>query len=142
VDTGLVNSVAQIQKEVFGAKDILDVWRGDIAEQIVAQELVSHDYSVLNKRKYWLRNKKGSDAEIDFILQHDSKIIPIEVKSGHNAKLKSLQVFMESSPAEIAVRIWSKEFSVDEITLSSGKKYKLYNAPFYYVAHWKKLITF
>jgi predicted AAA+ superfamily ATPase len=139
VDTGLVNYVANIQKEVFGAKDILDVWRGDIAEQIVAQELIANDYKVSTKRKYWVRDKKGSDAEIDFIVLHDSQIIPIEVKSGHNAKLKSLQIFMENSPAVIAVRVWSQAFSVDEITLPSGKKYQLYNIPFYYAGRLKHI---
>jgi predicted AAA+ superfamily ATPase len=92
------------------------------------------------KQKYWVRDKKNSDAEIDFILQHDSRIVPIEVKSGHNAKLKSLQIFMENSPADIAVRVCSKVFSVDEITLPSGKKYKLYNVPFYYVEQLKNRI--
>lgn len=140
LDTGLVNYVANIQKEVFGAKDILDVWRGDIAEQIVAQELLSNDYNVSTKRKYWVRDKKGSDAEIDFIIQKDSRIIPVEVKSGHNAKLKSLQIFMENSPAEIAVRIWSQPFSIDEITLPNNKKYRLYNVPFYYAGQLKKLM--
>jgi len=140
IDTGLVNYVANIQKEVFGAKDILDVWRGDIAEQIVAQELLSNDYNVSTKRKYWVRDKKGSDAEVDFIIQKDSRIIPVEVKSGHNAKLKSLQIFMENSPAEIAVRIWSQPFSVDEITLPDSKKYRLYNVPFYYAGQLTKLI--
>jgi len=140
IDTGLVNYVANIQKEVFGAKDILDIWRGDIAEQIVAQELISNDYNVSTKRKYWVRDKKGSDAEVDFIIQKDSRIIPVEVKSGHNAKLKSLQIFMENSTAEIAVRIWSQPFSVDEIILSNNKKYRLYNVPFYYAGQLKKLI--
>jgi len=74
----------------------------------------------------------GSDAEVDFIIQIDSRIIPIEVKSGHHAKLKSLHIFMENSPADIAVRIWSQPFSIDDVTLPNGKKYKLYNVPFYY----------
>jgi predicted AAA+ superfamily ATPase len=140
VDTGLVNYVANIQKEIFGAKDILDVWRGDIAEQIVAQELIANDYNVSSKRKYWMRDKKGSNAEIDFIIQKDSRIVPIEVKSGHNAKLKSLQMFMENSLADIAVRVWSQPFSIDEITLPTGKKYKLYNVPFYYAGRLKQIL--
>jgi len=140
IDTGLVNYVAGIQKEVFNAKDILDVWRGNIAEQVVAQELLSNDCKVSSKRKYWVRDKKGSDAEVDFIIRKDSQIIPIEVKSGHNSKLKSLQIFMENSNAEIAVRIWSQPFSVDEITLPNSKQYRLYNVPFYYTGQLKKLI--
>ncbi|MDR1610310.1 MAG: AAA family ATPase [Candidatus Symbiothrix sp.] len=140
LDAGIVNYVADIQKEIFGAKDILDVWRGDIAEQIVAQELIANNHNVSTKRKYWVREKKGSDAEIDFLVQKDGKIYPVEVKSGVNAKLKSLQIFMENSTAKTAVRVWSGNFSIDEITLPDGKTYELYNIPFYYVAHLKQIV--
>ena len=132
-DVGLVNYAANIQKEVFESKDILDAYRGKIAEQIVAQELLAYETRVSSQRAFWVREKKGSDAEVDFILQYDSKIIPIEVKSGHNAKLRSLHLFMENAPHNIAVRIWSQPFSIDEITTPNGKKIKLLNLPFYYV---------
>ena len=133
LDCGLVNYAANVQKEVFGTADILDAWRGKIAEQIVAQELLALDCRVSNQRNFWVRNKKDSDAEVDFVLQKDSKVIPIEVKSGHNAKLKSLHLFMEEAPHDIAVRVWSQPFSIDEVTTQKGKKFKLINLPFYYV---------
>jgi len=133
LDCGLVNYAANLQKEVFAAMDILDAWRGKIAEQIVAQELFALDYRVLNQRNFWVRSKKDSDAEVDFVLPRDGKVIPIEVKSGHNAKLKSLHLFMEEAPHDIAVRVWSQPFSIDDITTQSGKKFKLINLPFYYV---------
>jgi predicted AAA+ superfamily ATPase len=133
LDCGLVNYAANVQKEVFGATDILDAWRGKIAEQIVAQELLALDNRVSNQRNFWVRNKKDSNAEVDFVLQQDSKVIPVEVKSGHNAKLKSLHLFMDEAPHDIAVRVWSQPFSVDEVTTQNGKKFKLINLPFYYV---------
>ena len=133
LDCGLVNYAANVQKEVFGAADILDAWRGKIAEQIVAQELLALDSRVSNQRNFWVRNKKDSDAEVDFVLQYDSKVIPIEVKSGHNAKLRSLHLFMEEAPHDIAVRIWSQPFSVDEVSTQKGKRFKLINLPFYYI---------
>jgi predicted AAA+ superfamily ATPase len=133
LDCGLVNYAAGVQKEVFGATDILDAWRGKIAEQIVAQELLALDSRVSNQRNFWIRNKKDSDAEIDFLLQHDGKVIPIEVKSGHNAKLKSLHLFIDEAPHDIAVRVWSHPFSIDEVTTQKGKKFRLINLPFYYV---------
>jgi len=133
LDCGLVNYAANVQKEVFGALDILDAWRGKIAEQIVAQELLALDNRVSNQRNYWVRNKKDSDAEVDFILQYDNKVIPIEVKSGHNSKLKSLHLFMEEAPHDTAVRVWSQPFSIDEVATKNGKKFRLINLPFYYV---------
>ena len=133
LDCGLVNYAANVQKEVFGATDIMDAWRGKIAEQIVAQELLALDNRVSNQRNFWVRNKKDSEAEVDFVLQYDNKVIPIEVKSGHNAKLKSLHLFMDEAPHNIAVRVWSQPFSIDEVMTQKGKKFKLINLPFYYI---------
>ncbi|MDR1182890.1 MAG: DUF4143 domain-containing protein [Bacteroidales bacterium] len=105
LDCGLVNYTTNVQKEMFGAKDLLDAWRGRIAEQIVAQELLALDSCISNQRNFWVRNKKNSDAEIDFVLQFDGKVIPIEVKSEHNARLRSLHLFMDEYPHDIAVRV-------------------------------------
>jgi len=139
-DVGLVNYAANIQKEIFESKDILDAYCGKIAEQIVAQELIAYETRVSTQREFWVREKKGSDAEVDFILQYDSKIIPIEVKSGHNAKLRSLHLFMNDAPHNVAVRVWSQPFSIDEITTPSGKKFKLLNLPFYYIGRLKEIL--
>ncbi|GHT72436.1 ATPase [Bacteroidia bacterium] len=133
LDCGLVNYAAKLQQEVFGSKDILDAYRGKIAEQVVAQELLALDSRVSNQRNFWVREKHTSQAEIDFVLQFDGKVIPIEVKSGHNAHLKSLHLFMDEVPHDIAVRVWSQPFSVDEVTTQKGKKFRLLNVPFYYV---------
>jgi len=140
-DVGLVNYAANIQQEVFGSKDIIDAYRGKIAEQIVAQELLAYETRVSAQRAFWVREKKGSDAEIDFVLQYDSKIIPIEVKSGHNAKLRSLHLFMDEVSHNIAVRVWSEPFSIDEVTTPNGKKIKLFNIPFYYVGQLKEILN-
>jgi predicted AAA+ superfamily ATPase len=140
LDCGLVNYAAHVQKEVFGAKDILDAWRGKIAEQVVAQELLAIDNRVSAQRNFWVRDKNTSQAEEDFVLQYDSKIIPVEVKSGHNAKLKSLHLFMDEAPHNIAVRIWSQPFSIDEVTTQNGKTFKLINVPFYYVGGIEKIL--
>ncbi|MDR1160987.1 MAG: AAA family ATPase [Tannerellaceae bacterium] len=141
LDCGLVNYAANMQKEVFGAADILDAWRGKIAEQIVAQELLALDSRVSNQRNFWVRNKKDSDAEVDFVLQNDSKIIPIEVKSGHNAHLRSLHLFMDEAPCDMGVRVWSQPFSIDEVATQKGKKFKLINLPFYYVGILDKILS-
>jgi predicted AAA+ superfamily ATPase len=140
LDTGLVNFMAGIQKEVFSVADIQDVWRGRIAEHIVAQELLALDDSVLTKRVFWKRDKQGSEAEVDFVYPYDSLAIPIEVKSGHNSKLKSLHLFMDSAPHNTAVRVWSNPFSIDEITTPNGKKIKLINLPFYYIGVLEKVL--
>ncbi|MDR2691582.1 MAG: AAA family ATPase [Dysgonamonadaceae bacterium] len=133
LDTGLVNFVAGIQQEIFSSGNIQDVWRGRIAEQITAQELLALDDSLLAKRIFWKRNKQGSEAEVDFIYKYNGLAIPVEVKSGHNSKLKSLHLFMDEAPHNFAVRIWSQPLSVDKVRTSTGKSFSLINLPFYYI---------
>jgi len=135
LDTGLINYAVNIQKEVFGAKDIMDAWRGQIAEHIVAQEILASDSRVSYKRSYWIRDKKGSDAEVDFVVLQDDKVIPIEIKSGHNAHLKSLHLFMDGTNHNTAIRVWSNPYSVDQVKTIAGKEFNLYNLPFYYVGN-------
>ncbi|MDR2584911.1 MAG: AAA family ATPase [Prevotellaceae bacterium] len=140
LDTGLVNFMAGIQKEVFSIPDIQDVWRGRIAEHVVAQELLTLSNSILTKRIYWRREKQGSEAEIDFVYPYNSMAIPIEVKSGHNSKLKSLHLYMDSCPHNLAVRVWSQPFSIDEVHTFAGKKFFLINLPFYYLGVLDKVL--
>jgi hypothetical protein len=66
--------------------------------------------------------------------------IPIEVKSGHNSRLKSLHLFMNECPHNYAVRIWSQPLSVDEVTTHEGKMFRLINLPFYYVGILEKVL--
>lgn len=133
LDTGLVNYAAQVQKEVLGAKDIMDAWRGMIAEQIVAQELLTLTDKVSQKRNFWVRGKNESSAEVDFIWVQDSMVYPIEVKSGHNAHLRSLHSFMDRSAQTVGIRVWSQPYAVDEVKTINGKEFKLINLPFYLV---------
>ncbi len=133
LDAGLVNYVADVRKELFSTTDIQDVWRGMLAEQIVAQELISQERLVTKHRQFWVREKIQSSAEVDFVISYDGKVIPIEVKSGHNSKLRSLHVFMDEAPHDVAVRVWSQALSVDVVSTNKGKSFRLINVPFYYV---------
>lgn len=132
LDTGLVNYFAGFQKELFSSEDISDVWKGKIAEHIIGQELIALSLKVNSKRAYWVRDVRNSQAEVDFVLNYNGSLIPIEVKSGHNAKLKSLHKFMESADYNIAIRFWNQAYTIDTITLPSSKTFTLYNIPFYY----------
>ena len=133
LDTGIVNFVAAIRNELFGAKDIQDVYRGRIAEHIVGQELLTLSNTINQHRTFWYKNDK-SEAEVDLLYAYNGQIVPIEVKSGVNSRLKSLQSFMSVCPHNVAVRVWSNPFSVDEVKNAiTGKTFILLNTPFYLV---------
>lgn len=131
-DTGIVNYVAKNQLELFGTQDISELWKGKIAKHIVGQEIMSHNNSVLAQRNFWVRDAKNSQAELDFVVQTESQIVPVEVKSGHSAKIKSMHLFMEASKHDFAIRFWNNPLQKDIIELKSGKKYTLLNLPYYY----------
>ena len=135
VDSGIMNFSVDIQTEYLQNSSLLDVWKGHAAEQIVAQELrVVLDRNYRNEQYFWVRDKKGSTAEVDFVWQYQSAILPIEVKSGTNAHLRSLHSFMSSPDApDIAVRIWPGQFGIDNVVSPSGHPFRLINLPFYYV---------
>ncbi len=132
LDSGLVNYFAGFQKELFGNDDISSFWKGKIAEHIIGQELLSLSDKVSAKRIFWIRDSRNSQAEVDFLYQYKGMLVAVEVKSGSNAKLKSLHKYMETSNCNFAIRFWSRPFSTDIIELSKTKQYTLYNLPFYY----------
>jgi predicted AAA+ superfamily ATPase len=141
LDAGLVNYASGIQQEYLLKKDLMDTWRGMAAEQIVAQELKTLRFEVGLKRNYWMRNKRGSTAEVDFVMVFNGKIIPVEVKSGHNSHLKSLHQFMNDSNHDIAIRIWSGIHSIDKVKTINGKEFRLINLPFYMVSALPHILT-
>lgn len=140
LDTGLVNYAVGLQKDVFLASDIQDVWRGRIAEHIVGQELIANKREISAQRLFWHRDKQGASAEVDFVYPYQGLFIPIEVKLGHNAHLKSLHIYMDSAPHNIAIRVWSRPFSIDDVKTTQGKSFKLLNVPFYCIGQIDKIL--
>lgn len=144
VDSGVTNFVAGIQIEYLQNKDLLDTWRGRAAEQIVAQELrILLDRQYKEKQFFWVRDKKGTTAEIDFIWQTQSQIVPIEVKAGTNSHLRSLHSFVNTTNRPVtAVRFWSGDYSVQDVTTPApeNRPYRLINIPFYYIGQLKKIL--
>ena len=140
LDTGLTNYQAGVRRELINANDILDVWRGHLAEQVVAQELLTLNDKVSQRRQFWV--KGNASAEVDFVLTFDSHLFPIEVKSGRNSHLRSIHSFIDQSPIDIGVRVWSGPYSIDDVQTTIGKKpFRLVNIPFYMIGNIEKIIS-
>ncbi len=131
LDTGLINYSVGIQKDILGTTDLLSVYQGTIIEHMIGQELISTQNLALSALQFWVREKKTSNAEVDYIFPFEGKIIPVEVKSGKEGTLKSLHLFMDEAPHSFAVRFYSGELSVTEAQTTSGKVYQLLNLPYY-----------
>jgi len=134
LDTGMLNFFAGIQKELIVSTDIEQVYKGKVAEHIVGQELLAAKYSILNELHFWVREKSTSNAEVDFVYLYDSKLIPVEVKSGATGTLKSLHAFMDLADHQIAVRIYGGPLRTDTLLSPNGKTYTLINLPYYLTA--------
>lgn len=119
--------------------------KGGIAEQLVGQLLrtVTPAY-IPPSLYYWQRRKKGADAEIDYIIQHENQVIPIEVKAGATGTLKSLHQFMKEKKKTTAIRIYSgaPKFGPVQVKDSFGFsiKYNLLSLPFYLLGQIHRLI--
>ncbi|MDA3788256.1 MAG: ATP-binding protein [Desulfobacula sp.] len=99
LDVGLMQYNCGIQpSDILKAKDLSNVYRGALAEQFVGQELLAAGGSENFKLFYWSRAKKSSSAEVDYLYVKNSRIFPIEVKSGPAGKLKSLHLFIKEHP--------------------------------------------
>lgn len=131
LDTGLINHELNIQAEMLAMEDLNNAYKGAVIPHLVAQELMSLNTSKSVKPIFWVREKNQSSAEVDLVVQFNKMVIPIEIKSGKEGKLKSLHQFIEGAPHPYAVRMYSGKLSIEEHSTRSGKKYFLMNIPYY-----------
>ena len=131
LDTGLINHELNIQVEMLAMEDLNNAYRGAVIPHLVAQELLSLSTFKTVKPIFWVREKKQSSAEVDLVVQFNKLVIPIEIKSGKEGKLKSLHQFIEEAPHPYAVRMYAGKFSIEQHSTRSGKQYFLMNLPYY-----------
>lgn len=141
IDTGLVNYFVGLQKELFGTHNLNNVYEGKIAEHIVGQELLAASHIISEKVQFWVKEKKQSNAQVDYIIPFEHYVIPIEVKTGAAGRLRSLHEFIDIAPHNYAVRIYAGRLKIDKIKTIKGKKFFLLNLPFYLVGQIKPYLN-
>jgi predicted AAA+ superfamily ATPase len=119
---------------------------GGMAEQLAGQLLRTlFPAYVPPVLYYWHREKKGAEAEVDYIIQHEDQIVPIEVKAGSTGTLRSLHQFMKEKKKKVAVRINSDLPTAGSVQLkdTSGTsiEYRLLSLPFYLLGQLHRLIA-
>lgn len=119
LDIGLLQYALEVDPTKSALSPLVDIHRGILAEQFVAQELLAYIDPYIDRHLFfWDRQKKGSSAEIDFVMNISGYIVPIEVKAGSSNKMKSLQQFLDTKPAKIGVRISEANLSFENRILS------------------------
>lgn len=96
-----------VANDVLYMVEELNDFRGGMTENYVNVQLTINEY-----RTYYWESERG--AEIDFVIQRDGKLIPIEVKSADNTRAKSLKVYMETYNPDYAIKLSTKNFGFED----------------------------
>lgn len=100
LDVGLLGAMTDLQADtIIDGNRIFEEFKGAITEQYVLQQFKTiKDLPVF----YW--SNETSRAEIDFVIQIKSDVVPVEVKAERNLQAKSLKVYMEKFKPNYAIR--------------------------------------
>lgn len=109
---------------------------GGLAEQAVGQCLrASLPHFAERALYFWSSERNGAVAEVDYLLQHGTRIVPIEVKAGTTGSLKSLHHFIARRDLQLAVRVNADLPSVTDVDIKTTEgervRYRLLSIPFY-----------
>ncbi len=107
-DIGLLNAMGELDQKILLEKNaILKEYKGALTEQFVCQQLFP-------KKELFYWSASNATAEVDFVIQHQNEIIPIEVKAEENLKSKSLKVYVDKFKPENAYRTSMSKFRKDD----------------------------
>jgi predicted AAA+ superfamily ATPase len=146
LDVGLCSAQMGLTLDKIQSSDEINlINKGGIAEQCTGQLLrTTFPYYIDPKLFCWMRKDVGTSSEVDYIIQHKSSVIPVEVKAGTTGTLKSLHYFMGTKGYDFAVRVNTDYPSIVDVDMkdTSGNRvqYKLMSIPFYLLGQIHRLI--
>lgn len=107
-DVGLLCAKKDIiANDILYMVDELNNFKGGMTENYVHNQLKINDYTT-----YYWESDRG--AEIDFIIQREGKLIPIEVKAADNTRAKSLKLYMDRFEPAYAIKLSTKNFAQED----------------------------
>ena len=112
-EAGLFQRISGLNiSELLLSDDFKVINRGALAELFAGLELLKSTSCYQQaKLYYWHREARSSNAEVDYLLQKDDTIIPIEIKSGKRGSMQSLFLFLKEKGLELGVRSSMENFS-------------------------------
>ncbi len=113
LDTGIFLQNAGLKmSEYLLAENTEMLNKGNLAEIFVGLELLKYaDIHVKEQLYYWHREQRGSNAEVDYLIEQKGRVMPVEVKSGTTGKMQSMNLFIEERKALKGIRISLENFS-------------------------------
>ena len=147
LDVGLACHAVGLRLDDFmDEKGFMLANKGEICEQFIGQHLLYSGKEYETPMAYcWMREARNSSAEVDYIIQVGSDVVPVEVKGGSTGSLKSLNFFLNEKNRHFAVRFNIGNPSLlqnAEVADSLGRKcrYSLLSLPMYMVCQLKRLV--
>ncbi len=116
LDTGIFQRLLGLQMaEILFEDDFDAINKGAIAEQYVGLELLK-SFSCYRQESlyFWHREAKSSNAEIDYVIQQQENIVPIEVKSGKKGSMQSLFLFLAEKKVAKGIRFSLENYATYE----------------------------
>jgi len=112
LDTGMFLRMLDFDNsKIMTADDFKTINIGVLAEMFVGHEIIKAASCYTQQHLYyWHREKKQSNAQVDYVIQKNMRIIPIEVKSGLKGSMTSLRLFMKEKNSEIGIRTSLENF--------------------------------
>jgi predicted AAA+ superfamily ATPase len=112
-DTGIYQRILGLDVASLLLKDEVEVInKGNIAELFVGLELLkSNDCYEKTSLYYWHREARNSQAEVDYVIQMQDIIVPIEVKAGSKGAMQSMYLFMDEKKSKVGFRLSLENFS-------------------------------
>jgi len=145
MDVGLLaRSCGLSVLDVERAEDLMMVNAGAVCEQFVGQHLLHAGEPYEEPDLHcWIRQKKGSSAEVDYVISVGEKVVPVEVKAGKTGALKSLQLFLREKKRDFGLRFNADVPSLleAETSLADGgnKPFRLLSLPLYMAGQARRL---
>jgi predicted AAA+ superfamily ATPase len=146
LDVGLFLALSGLEASALVQTDLLLVNEGQLAEQIVGQELRAARRFHEDPRLFcWVREARTSNAEVDFVLQIAGRVVPVEVKAGATGRLRSLHTMVSEKKLDLAVRVGSEPLQLAPIrtSLPDGRSvsYRLLSVPIYLAGEIPRLVA-
>jgi len=112
-DTGIYQRILGLDVASLLLKDDIEVInKGNIAELFVGLELLkSNDAYEKTALHYWHREAKNSQAEVDYVIQNQDFIFPVEVKAGTKGAMQSMHLFMDEKKSRYGLRLSLENFT-------------------------------
>ena len=113
IDTGLFQHILKMDAaQIIISNDFQNVNRGALAEIFVGLELIKNSscYNPISLY-FWQREKRQSNAQVDYLIQQGEQILPIEVKSGTQGAMQSLRIFMNEKNINKGIRTSLENFA-------------------------------